>query len=155
MRISADGFIHLRKGMKVRTPGRYESKVDPIGASEAMSFLLSHTFAGHRKIVRAPNSSERRKLRLASWADSVNDRMDLVDRVWRAITVPAIPNGPLDEPQLVQVVMYNGTYYPVYLDGEVTKVLPQGGVDDPMMAPGKGKVDLDLSAAEEGERVPA
>ncbi len=152
MRISADGFIHVRRGTKVKTPGRFDSKVEPIGEPEALAFLLSHTFAGHRKIVRAPNAGERRKLRIASWADSVNDRMDLVDRVWRAITVPVMSTKYLDEPELIQVVSYLGTYYPVYLDGQVTRILPNGGSTDPMLVPGNGATDLDLAAE---QKVPA
>lgn len=128
MRISADGFIDLRDQRRVRTPGYYEAEVDPMPEAEALAFLLSHSFPGHRRIVRPLTPRERRKLKRASWADSVNERMNLVDLVWRAVTRPVPPPADLDRPELVQVVRVDGEWaYPIYLDGEETRVLPVGG----------------------------
>ncbi len=86
MRISTDGFIDIRTHTKVRTPGLHEVKLDPMPEAEAVAFLLSHSFPGHRRIVRPLSPRERIALKRASWADSVNERMSIVDRVWRDIT---------------------------------------------------------------------
>ncbi len=128
MRVAADGYIDCRDGRRVRTPGPSGVTVDPLPEAEAVSFLLSHSFPGHRRIVRPMTEGERRQMRLAQWADSVAERMSLVDRVWRSMTerVPA-PIRP-DQPHLVQIVQYGSWAYPVVLDGAVTRVLPHGGV---------------------------
>ncbi|MCG6956626.1 MAG: hypothetical protein LJF04_11620 [Gemmatimonadetes bacterium] len=66
-------------------------------------------------------------MRMAAWATSVSERMSLVDRVWRSITEPIpAPKGPQSE--LVQVVQVGGWGYPLYLEGNVTRVQPPGGV---------------------------
>jgi hypothetical protein len=129
MRISADGFIDLREHTRVKTPGNHEIKADPMPETEAIAFLLSHSFPGHRKIFRPLTVRERSRLRIASWADSVSERMSLLDQVWRSITRP-VPS-PMDPtpPVLVQVVRVDGDWaYPIYLDGEDTRVLPTGGL---------------------------
>jgi hypothetical protein len=128
MRISTDGFIDVRSSTKIRTPGYYEVEMDPMPEAEAMSFLLSHSFPGHRRIVRPLTHRERMRLKRASWADSVNERMSLVDRVWRDITTPVPPPLDPEEPELVQVVRVEGEWaYPLYLAGVETRVLPTGG----------------------------
>ena len=53
--------------------------------------------------------------------------MSLVDRVWRAITEPVMPPTG-HEPELIQVVQYEHWAYPLYLDGNCTRVIPLGGV---------------------------
>jgi len=129
MRISTDGFIDVRDFRKIRTPGNFEVQTDPMPEGHAVAFLLSHSFPGHRRIVRAMTSRERAKLRVASWADSINERMALLDKVWRGITreVPS-PRDPA-QPELVQIVRMDGDWaYPIYLDGTETRVLPTGGV---------------------------
>jgi hypothetical protein len=129
MRISTDGFIDIRTHTKVRTPGFYEVELDPMPESEAMAFLLSHSFPGHRRIVRPLTGRERVRLKRASWADSVNERMTLVDRVWRDITTPVPSPYDPEEPEMVQVVCVEGEWaYPIYLAGVETRVMPTGGV---------------------------
>ena len=54
--------------------------------------------------------------------------MTLVDRVWRSITERVAPEAGNSDPQLVQVVRYGSWAYPLYLDGEVTRVIPLGGM---------------------------
>ena len=128
MRVAADGYIDLSDGRRVRTPGVHDHSVDPVPEAEALSFLLSHSFPGHRRIVRSLTLAERKRIRLAIWADSVSERMTLVDRVWRAITEPVgLPADP-NEPELLQVVQYEHWAYPIYLDGAVTRVIPHGGL---------------------------
>jgi hypothetical protein len=95
---------------------------------EALAFLLSHSFPGHRRMVRALTHDQRSRIRLAAWADSVSERMSLVDRIWRAVTEPVLPPSNPGEPELVQVVQLGGWAYPIYLDGSVTRVLPPGGI---------------------------
>jgi len=128
MRISADGYIDLQDQRRVRTPGYHDQTVEPLPEAEAFSFLLSHSFRGHRRIVRALTIAERKRMRMATWADSVDERMTLMHRVWRAITesVPA-PSNP-GQPELVQVVQFEHWAYPIYLDGDFTRVIPLGGV---------------------------
>lgn len=129
-RIHADGWLDLSDRRRVRMPtGGITRKIDPLPEAEALAFLLSHTFPGHRKIVKTMSESERVKIRLALWSESVSERMSHVDRVWRSITEPvAAPENP-DEPELIQVVQYGDSWsYPIYLDGRVTRVLPHGGV---------------------------
>lgn len=128
MRIHADGYIDLRDPRRVRTPGLVQKEVEPSPEDEAVSFLLSHAFPGHRKIVRPLSTNHRRRIRLARWADSVQERMNLVDRVWRDITEPVLPPSDPDTPELVQVVLYGSREFPLYLDGGVTRVIPAGGL---------------------------
>ena len=132
MRISADGFMDLSDGRRVKTPGTSDTGVEPMPESEALSFLLSHSFPGHRRIVRALSASDRKNLRLALWADSVSVRMSYVDRVWRNMTEPVLPPSDPARPELIQVISYGGVWaYPIYLDGEVTRVIPLGGMPAP------------------------
>jgi len=128
MRIAADGYLDLSDSRRVRTPGYYDHGLEPVPEEEAIAFLLSHSFRGHRKIVRPLSLQERKRIRLALWADSVRERMALVDRVWRSITEQVAPLAGTSEPQLVQVVRYGNWAYPLYLDGEVTRVIPLGGM---------------------------
>jgi len=126
-RVSRDGFLDLRDTRRVKTPGKYDPDVVAAPEAEAVSFLLSHSFPSHRRVVRSLRETERRKIRMASWADSVGERMTLVDQVWRAITEPVLPPRG-EEPVLVQVLCYGSWAYPLYLDGKVTRVMPAGGV---------------------------
>jgi hypothetical protein len=71
---------------------------------------------------------ERKRIRLALWADSVSERMPLVDRVWRSITEEVNTVAGMTEPQLIQVVRFGNWAYPLYLDGDVTRVIPYGGM---------------------------
>jgi len=128
MRVATDGFIDIRDGRRVRTPGNYQESLEPMPEGEALAFLLSHSFPGHRRIVRSMSPAERRQIRLAAWADSVSERMELVDRVWRAITEPVLPPTGHCEPKLIQVVKLNGWAWPLFLDGGTTHVLPHGGL---------------------------
>ena len=94
------------------------------------------------------NVSDRKQIQLAMWADSVSERMGLVDRIWRRITEPITPGKTLIRPKLVQVVRYGTTWaYPLYLDGSVTRVLPHGGVPAPTARASKslGKKQLDFN----------
>ena len=128
MRIATDGYIDCRDGRRVRTPGLYAESVEPMPEGEALAFLLSHSFPGHRRMVRSLNIEQRRRIRLAAWADSVSERMALVDRIWRAVTEPVLPPANPGEPELIQVVQLGPWAYPIYLDGSVTRVLPPGGI---------------------------
>lgn len=129
MRVAADGYIDLRDGRKVRTPGAYDDPgVEPVSEGEALAYLLSHSFPGHRRVVRAPSLSERKRIRLAMWADSVSERMGIVDRVWRAITEATAAPPDYGQPYLIQVLQFEDWAYPLYLDGAVTRVIPHGGV---------------------------
>ncbi len=145
MRICTDGFIDVRDARRVRTPGYFEDRMDPMPEAEAVSFLLSHSFPGHRRIVRPMTAQERWKLRRACWADSINERMYLVDQVWRSLTRPVPPPRSSSEPELVQVVRVDGNWaYPIYLDGDETRVLPTGGVPLAEMTEHLGAPILDL-----------
>jgi hypothetical protein len=128
VRVSADGYINISDPRRVRTPGYHDHALEPVPEEEAVAFLLSHTFRGHRRIVRPLSLQERKRIRLALWAGSLQERMTLMDRVWRAITerVDAIvdPAGP----QLIQVVRCGSWAYPIYTDGDVTRVIPNGGM---------------------------
>jgi hypothetical protein len=128
MRIAADGYIDLSDGRRVRTPGYHDHAVDPVPEEEAIAFLLSHSFRGHRRLTRPMSVQERKRIRLALWADSVSERMALVDRVWRSITEQVNPIAAATEPQLIQVVRYGDWAYPLYLDGDATRVIPHGGM---------------------------
>jgi hypothetical protein len=127
MRVAADGYIDLRDSRRVKTPGYYDHAVDPVPEEEAIAFLLSHSFRGHRRIIRPLSVDERKRIRLALWADSVSERMTLVDRVWRSITEAVMPPANLKGPHLIQVVRYGSWAYPLYVDGDVTRVIPLSG----------------------------
>jgi hypothetical protein len=128
MRIAADGYIDLTDGRRVKTPGSYAHAVEPAPEAEALSFLLSHSFRGHRLVVRPLNLGERKRIKLAMWADSVSARMTLIDRVWRAITEPVLEPRNTSDPELIQVVQFEHWAYPIYFDGGYTRVIPLGGV---------------------------
>lgn len=129
MRIAADGYIDIRDGRRVRTPGIHqEVQVEPMPEAEALAFLLSHSFRGHRRMIRSLSAAECRRIRLASWADSVSERMALVDRVWRSVTEAVDSPASRGEPTLIQVVQQGPWTYPLYADGSDTRVLPAGGV---------------------------
>jgi hypothetical protein len=123
MRIATDGYIDLSDARHVRTPGVNTETVEPVPEGEALAFLLSHTFPGHRRIVRPLSVEERRRIRLALWADSVSERMALVDRVWRSITVSVPGPKDLETPELIQIVVCKKRSYPLYLDGARTRVI--------------------------------
>lgn len=145
-KLSTDGYLDLRDQRRVRTPGWHDDHIVPAPEAEAIRFLLSHSFPGHRRIVRPLSESSRKKIRLSLWADSVNERMDWVDRVWRSITRPVpAPRNP-SEPQFLQVVTCGGWAYPLYLDGLVTRVLPPGGLPVAEVRAPAGAV-LDLRSA--------
>lgn len=127
MRVAADGYIDLRDSRRVRTPGYHDHGVDPVPEAEAIAFLLSHSFRGHRRVIRPLTVEERKRIRLALWADSVSERMTLVDRVWRSITEPVMPSTTQKGPELIQVVHYGNWAYPLYIDGDVTRVIPLSG----------------------------
>ena len=128
MRLRTDGYLDLRDLRRVKTPGDYEWDIAPTPEGEAVRFLLSHAFPGHRKIVRPLTEAHRSRIRMAIWADSVSERMSLVDRVWRQITEAVMPPTDLETPQLLQVVVYGDLAYPIYLDGGTTRVIPGGGM---------------------------
>ncbi len=87
--------------------------------------------------------SDLKQIQLAMWADSVSERMGLVDRIWRRITEPITPGTMPNRPKLVQVVCYGTSWaYPLYLDGTVTRVLPHGGVPAPVAKKEMGKKEL-------------
>ncbi len=151
MKISTDGFIDIRNYTKVRTPGIHEIKIDPMPEGEAVAFLLSHSFPGHRRMAHPLTSRERRALKRASWADSVNERMFIVDRVWREITTSVPPPSDPDEPELIQIVSVEGGWaYPIYLAGVETRVMPTGGVPLAELKKKLGAPLLDLSGQKAG-----
>ena len=79
------------------------------------------------------SEADRKLLQLAMSADSVTERMGLVDRVWRRITEAVSPPSNQERPELIQVVRFGSAWaYPLYLDGSVTRILPHGGVPVPM-----------------------
>ncbi len=115
-RIHADGFLDISDRRRVRAPGNYRVRVDPAPDGEALAFLLSHTFPGHRKVVRSMTVTDLKQIQLAMWADSVNERMNLVDRTWRRITEPIVPGTASARPKSVQVVRYGTSWaYPLRL----------------------------------------
>jgi hypothetical protein len=128
MRVAADGYLDLSDGRRVKTPGYHDHRLEPVPEEEAIAFLLSHSFRGHRKIVRPLSLEERKRIRLALWAGSVSERMTLVDRVWRGITeaVASPLNG--SKPTLIQVIRHGSWAYPLYLDGDSTRVIPLSGM---------------------------
>ncbi|MEX2467649.1 MAG: hypothetical protein WD995_12120 [Gemmatimonadota bacterium] len=146
MRIATDGYIDLSDTRRVRTPGIHTETVEPVPEGEALAFLLSHSFPGHRRVVRPLSVEERRRIRLALWADSVSERMALVDRVWRAITV-SVP-GPKNpsEPELIQIIRCKARSYPLYLDGTRTRVIADGA-DAPSPVARAMIMDFDLKTA--------
>jgi len=145
-RIHADGWLDITDRRRVRTPGLPTTTVPAAPESEALAFLLSHSFPGHRRVVRAMNEAERRKIQMAIYADSVSERMALVDRVWRDITEPVDPPKRMDKPQLIQVIRYGDEWaYPLYLEGAVTRVLPHGGTPIPVNEKHLRKEDLQLN----------
>lgn len=130
MRFSSDGFLDTSDDGRVRTPGLHDEEMEPLPEKDALSFLLSHAFPGPRRIVRSLSLQNRGTLQRALWADSVNQRMGLVDRVWRAITEPC---GRVDaseeKPQLLQIVLYGDQWaYPLYLQNGTVRVVPEGGL---------------------------
>ena len=146
MRISTDGFIDISMHTKIRTPGFHEVQMEPMPEAEAVAFLLSHSYPGYRRIVRPLTPRERRKLKRASWADSVSERMSIVDRVWREITKPVPPPADPDEPELIQIVSVAGDWaYPLYVAGVETRVMPTGGVPIAELKKKLGAPLLDLS----------
>lgn len=128
MRLANDGYIDLRDPRRVVTPGVAGEEVDPAPEAEAVAFLLTHAFPGHRKVVRPLSESHRRRIRLAMWADSVTERMAIVDRVWRQITTEVLPPADADVPELIQTLRYGSREFPLHLDGSVTRVIPEGGM---------------------------
>jgi hypothetical protein len=127
MRVATDGYIDLRDSRRVKTPGYHDHGVDPVPEAEAVAFLLSHSFRGHRRVVRPLSIQDRKRIRLALWADSVSERMTLVDRVWRSITEAVSLPTHTKDPQLVQLIRYGEWMYPLYVDGDVTRVIPVSG----------------------------
>ncbi len=113
----------------MRTPGdhMHDHGLDPVPEAEAIAFLLSHSFRGHRRVVRPLSLQDRKRIRLALWADSVSERMTLVDRVWRSIT-EAVASPPVGSgPRLAQLIRYGEWVYPLYFEGDVTRVIPLSG----------------------------
>ena len=148
MRFATDGFLDLRDSGMVRTPGAYEEELEALPERRALSFLLSHSFKGARTIVRPLSEANRRTLRRAQWADCVNHRMNLVDRVWREITEPVYGIASSDEPQLLQIVLYGDLWaYPLYLVGERTEVNPEGGLPVGKVKRRKGTPRIDVQSA--------
>lgn len=145
-RMHADGWLDISDRKRVRTPGMPTTQVPPAPEDEALAFLLSHSFPGHRRIARAMSEVDRRKIQVAIYADSVSERMTLVDRVWRDITEPVGPPKHPDKPQLIQVIRYGNKWaYPLYLEGSVTRVLPHGGVPIPVSEKQLRKEELQLN----------
>jgi hypothetical protein len=71
--------------------------------------------------------------------------MTLVDQVWRGITTPVSPPRNPGEPELVQVVRVDRAWaYPIYLDGNETRVLPTGGMPISELKKKLGAPFLDL-----------
>lgn len=128
MRIAADGYLDLSDTRRVRTPGYHDHGLEPVPEGEAIAFLLSHSFRGHRRIIRPLSVEERKRIHLALWAESVQERMSLVDRVWRSITERVHSSASKKGPELIQVVQYEHWAYPLYIDGDVTRVIPHGGM---------------------------
>lgn len=129
MRIAADGFIDISDGRRVRMPGLHnEDDIEPMPEAEAVAFLLSHSFNGHRQMVRSLTIDERRRIRKATWAGSIADRMNLVDRVWRSVSEPVSSLRSADKPKLIQVIQFGGWAWPLHIDRNVTRVIPDGGM---------------------------
>ena len=54
--------------------------------------------------------------------------MTLVDRVWRSTTEAVAPPVGTTEPKLIQVIRVGSWAYPLYLDGDSTRVIPLSGM---------------------------
>lgn len=148
MRIANDGYMDFTDNGRVRLPGAYDERLDALPEKEALSFLLSHSFPGTRMIVRPLSEGNRRTLRRALWADSVNQRMDLVDRVWRSITEPVSGTTTSDEPQLLQIVLYGDEWaYPLYQDQGTVHVSPKGGLPVGELKRRRGTPRIDVQSA--------
>jgi hypothetical protein len=146
MRIATDGYIDLTDRRYVRTPGAHAENLEALPEREALDFLLSHSFPGHRRVVRPLNVEERKRIGLARWADSVSERMGIVDRVWRAITVPVPPPADLDQPQLIQILTFRDRTYPLFLEGGRTRVIGNAEIDGSRL-PSSMVLDVDLKTA--------
>jgi hypothetical protein len=146
MRIATDGYIDLTDRRYVRTPGAHTEEFEALPEREALDFLLSHDFPGHRRVVRPLNVEERKRIGLARWADSVSERMGIVDRVWRAITVPVPPPADLDQPQLIQILTFRDRTYPLFLEGGRTRVIGNAEIDGNRL-PRSMVMDFDLKTA--------
>jgi len=142
MRLSTDGYIDLRDPRRVKTPGVSGEEISPVPESLAVAFLLTHSFPGYRKVVKPLTEAHRRRLRGAMWADSVAERMNIVDRVWRNITTEVLPPSDLETPELIQILRYGNREYPLHLDDGVTRVIPVGGI-----AVERSREALDLKTA--------
>ena len=128
MRICTDGFMDLRDQRRVRMPGDHKINVEPMPNRQALEFLLSHTFPGHRKVVRPLSDAHLVRLRLAIWSDSVNERMGMVDRVWRDITEPVMAPVNAPEHHLIQILRIGTNWeFQIYLSGDTTQAIPPGG----------------------------
>ena len=147
MRIAADGYIDVSEGYRVRTPGYFDGNVEPVPEAQALSFLMSHSFPGHRRLIRTLTLAERKRIRLALWADSVSERMGIVDRIWRTITEPVLPPKDPSSPELIQVVQLDGWAYPLYLDGPTTRVVPLGGLPAAEVGRNNAVLQLDRKSA--------
>ena len=148
MQIKTDGYIDLRDGRKVRTPGIHESVLEPVPEAEALAFLLSHTFPGQRKMNRPLNTRDRRQLRLALWEDSVESRMSLADRVWRSVSeaVEVISQG---KPRLLQIIQHGKSLFLLYVDEAQTRISPAVELDASELASPEAEV---FDAQSTGER---
>ena len=146
MRIATDGYIDLTDRRFVRTPGAHNDNIEPLPEREALDFLLSHDFPGHRRVARPLSLDERKRIGLARWADSVSERMSLVDRVWRAITVPVPPPANPDQPELIQILTCRDRTYPLYLDGGRTRVIREADLTGKRL-PRSMVLDFDLKTA--------
>ena len=143
MRRGTDGYIDLRDSRRVVTPGAWDGeKVEPFPEVDALAFLLTHAFPGHRKIVRPLTARHRMRIRTASWADTVAERMTIVDRIWRDITEPVLPPSDPSTPQLLQVVVHGERAWPIYLDGAVTRAIPSEGIPSDAHDTPELRVDL-------------
>ena len=68
------------------------------------------------------------RLRLALWSDSVNERMGMVDRVWRDITEPVMAPVNAPEHHLIQILRVGTNWeFQIYLSGDTTQAIPPGG----------------------------
>jgi len=83
--------MDLSERRLVRTPGSPDMGVEPIPEAEGLLFLLSHSFPGHRRVVRPMSATDRKNVRLAIWTDSTHVRISHVDRMWGNITEPVLP----------------------------------------------------------------
>ncbi len=53
--------------------------------------------------------------------------MTRVDRVWRSITEAVVAPRPGSGPRLAQFIKYGDWVYPLYFDGDVTRIIPLSG----------------------------